>query len=67
MLCRVVPAAGHLAVRVQQPEVGVQLAAVVAGELGADGVERDVQRPPVRLQDVAAMQTSVHQLLKVRP
>jgi hypothetical protein len=38
-----------LAVRVQQPEVGVQLAAVVARELGADGVERDVQRPPVRL------------------
>jgi hypothetical protein len=37
-------------VRVQQAEVAVQLAPVVARELGADAVERDVQRAPVRLR-----------------
>ena len=58
MSCRAVVDARHLAVRVQQPEVGVQLAAVVPGELGADGVQRDVQRPPVRLH---LLQTSPHQ------
>ena len=44
--------AGELvvAVRVQQPKVAVQLAPVVARQLRADRVQRDVQRPPVGLQ-----------------
>ena len=37
-------------VRVQQPKVAVQLAPVVARQLRADAVQRDVQRAPVRLQ-----------------
>ena len=43
--------AGELvvAVRVQQPKVAVQLAPVVARQLRADRVQRDVQRPPVSL------------------
>ena len=39
-----------MAVGVEQAEVGVELAAVVAGELGANAVERDVERASVGLQ-----------------
>ena len=44
--------AGELvvAVRVQQPKVAVQLAPVVARQLRADRVERDVECPPVGLR-----------------
>ena len=37
-------------VGVEQTKVGVELLAVVARQLGADGVERDVERTPVRLE-----------------
>ena len=41
-----------VAVRVQQPEVGVQLAPVVARQLRADAVQRDVERAPVSLRAI---------------
>lgn len=37
--------------RVQQAEVGIQLAPIVARELRADAVQRDVERAAVRLYD----------------
>lgn len=39
-----------LPVRVQQPEICIQLAAVVASQLGADGIEGDVEGSAVGLQ-----------------
>ena len=44
--------AGQLVVpvRVQQPEVAVQLTPVVPRQLRADRVQRDVERPPVGLR-----------------
>ena len=46
-------ASAHLSVGEQQAKVGVQLAAVVPRQLGANRVEGDVQRPPVSLQHAA--------------
>ena len=37
-------------VRVEQPKVGVQLLAVLAGELGPDAVQRDIESPSISLQ-----------------
>ena len=39
-----------LPVGVQQPEVGVELLAVLTGQLSTDAVQGDVQRPPVSLR-----------------
>jgi len=39
-----------VAVRIQQAEVAVQLAAVIPSELRANTVQGDVQRSPIRLQ-----------------
>lgn len=50
--------AGQLVVpmRVQQAEVAVQLAPVIPGQLCADGVQCDVQRPSVSLCTIHLLQ-----------
>lgn len=55
-----------VAVRVEQAVVGVELLAVVARELGADGVERDVERAAVGLQPAQQQRSSMHEHQSVK-